>query len=163
MMDFLQGVDMLYIIMGLGGFVVLEFILIIILLAKVGKLKKNYKTFLSGNDGKSLEKSIFEKFDQLELVKNEQEEIKREIRKVDEEYAKSFSKMEVYKYNAFREMGGDTSFVIALLDKNNNGTLINGMNSQKATYVYAKEVVNGESKVALSKEESETLKNCMNQ
>ena len=71
--------------------------------------------------------------------------------------------MEVYKYNAFREMGGDTSFVIALLDKNNNGTLINGMNSQKATYVYAKEVVNGESKVALSKEESETLKNCMNQ
>ena len=30
--------------------------------------------------------------------------------------------MEVYKYNAFSDMGGETSFVIALLDHNNNGT-----------------------------------------
>ena len=70
--------------------------------------------------------------------------------------------MEVYKYNAFSDMGGETSFVIALLDHNNNGTLLNGMSSQNATYVYAKEIKDGAAKVALSDEEKTTLEKCMN-
>lgn len=163
MLDILKSIDMMYIIMGLAGFSLFEFLLVIILFVKMGKMKKRYKAFLSGNDGKSLEKSIFEKFDQLEEVAYEQKAIREEMQKVEGEYAKSFSKMKVYKYNAFREMGGETSFVIALLDKNNNGTLLNGMNSQQATYVYAKEIINGKPKVALSKEELIALEDCMNQ
>ena len=45
---------------------------------------------------------------------------------------------------------------------NNNGTLLNGMSSQNATYVYAKEIRNGASKVALSNEEKLTLEKCIN-
>ena len=87
---------------------------------------------------------------------------RQEIQRIDEEHKSSFSKMEVYKYNAFSDMGGETSFVIALLDHNNNGTLLNGMSSQNATYVYAKEIRNGASKVALSNEEKLTLEKCIN-
>ena len=89
----------------------------------------------------------------------EQDFLEQEIQRIDEEHKSSFSKMEVYKYNAFSDMGGETSFVIALLDHNNNGTLLNGMSSQNATYVYAKEIRNGASKVALSNEEKLTLEN----
>lgn len=163
MLDILKNVDIMYIIMGFAGFSLFEFILVIILFVKTGKMKKRYNTFLSGNDGKSLEKSIFEKFEQLEEVTDEQKLIHEEMQRIENEYAKSFSKMKVYKYNAFREMGGETSFVIALLDKKNNGTLLNGMSSQNATYVYAKEIVNGKPKVALSKEELIALEDCMNQ
>lgn len=163
MLDILKSVDMMYIIMGLAGFSLFEFLLVIILFVKTGKMKKCYNTFLSGNDGKSLEKSIFEKFEQLEEVADEQKSIHEEMQRIENEYDKSFSKMKVYKYNAFREMGGETSFVIALLDKNNNGTLLNGMSSQNATYVYAKEIENGKPKVALSKEEIIALEDCMNQ
>ncbi len=163
MLDILKSVDIMYIIIGLAGFSLFEFLLVIILFVKTGKMKKRYKTFLSGNDGKSLEKSIFEKFEQLEDVTEEQKAIHAEMMRIEGEYAKSFSKMKIYKYNAFRDMGGETSFVIALLDKNNNGTLLNGMNSQQATYVYAKEIVNGKSKAALSKEELIALEDCMNQ
>lgn len=163
MLEVLKSVDITYIVLGLAGALLLAFLLIIILLVKVGNLKKNYKKFLSGNDGKSLEDEIVRRFKKLEQLENEQKLIRDELEYINNEYAKSFSKMKVYKYNAFREMGGETSFVIALLDKNNNGTLINGMSSQQATYVYAKQIENGKSKVALSKEEMMTLEDCMNQ
>lgn len=98
------------------------------------------KKFLSGKDGKSLEESIVKRFDKLNEIIVEQDFLEQEIQRIDEEHKSSFSKMEVYKYNAFSDMGGETSFVIALLDHNNNGTLLNGMSSQNATYVYAKEI-----------------------
>ena len=102
------------------------------------------------------------RFDKLNEIIVEQDFLEQEIQRIDEEHKSSFSKMEVYKYNAFSDMGGETSFVIALLDHNNNGTLLNGMSSQNATYVYAKEIKDGAAKVALSDEEKTTLEKCMN-
>ena len=151
MTDFFNSVGMEYVVIGLAAALLLALILVIVALVKVGKLKKRYEKFLSGKDGKSLEEIIVE-----------QDFLEQEIQRIDEEHKSSFSKMEVYKYNAFSDMGGETSFVIALLDHNNNGTLLNGMSSQNATYVYAKEIRNGASKVALSNEEKLTLEKCIN-
>ena len=158
MTDFFNSVGMEYVVIGLAAALFLALILVIVALVKVGKLKKRYEKFLSGKDGKSLEESIVKRFD----IIVEQDFLEQEIQRIDEEHKSSFSKMEVYKYNAFSDMGGETSFVIALLDHNNNGTLLNGMSSQNATYVYAKEIRNGASKVALSNEEKLTLEKCIN-
>ena len=147
MTDFFNSVGMEYVVIGLAAALLLALILVIVALVKVGKLKKRYEKFLSGKDGKSLEESIVKRFDKLNEIIVEQDFLEQEIQRIDEEHKSSFSKMEVYKYNAFSDMGGETSFVIALLDHNNNGTLLNGMSSQNATYVYAKEIRNGASKV----------------
>lgn len=163
MLDIINSIEPSYIIIGFAGTLLLAFILIIVLLVKVSHLKKRYKTFLSGNDGKSLEDIIFQKFDKMEEIVDEQSAIRLNLQEANQKYAKAFSKMKVYKYNAFKEMGGETSFVIGLLDEHNNGTLINGMSSQNATYVYAKEITEGKAKVALSKEELITLEDCINQ
>ena len=163
MTNFLNSVSMEYVVIGLAGVLALALILVIVALVKVSKLKKNVtKKFLSGKDGKSLEESIIKKFEKLNEIIVEQDFLEGEIQRIDEEHRSSFSKMEVYKYNAFSDMGGETSFVIALLDHNNNGTLLNGMSSQNATYVYAKEIKDGAAKVALSDEEKTTLEKCMN-
>ncbi len=163
MLDAIRDIDPLYMIMGLAGVCIVLFLLIVVLLVKVGRLKKRYQQFMSGSNGKSLEGIILENFDVMNDIVREQRRIDQDMNKVRREYAQSFSKMKVYKYNAFPDMGGDTSFVIALLDENNNGTLLNGMNAQNGTYMYAKEVVNGTSQIALSKEEIYTLEECMNQ
>ena len=162
MTNFLNSVSMEYVVIGLAGALALALILVIVALVKVSKLKKRYEKFLSGKDGKSLEESIIKKFEKINEIIVEQDFLEGEIQRIDEEHKSSFSKMEVYKYNAFSDMGGETSFVIALLDHNNNGTLLNGMSSQNATYVYAKEIKNGAAKVALSNEEKTTLEKCMN-
>lgn len=163
MTDFFNSVGMEYVIIGLAVALALTLILAIISLVKIGKLKKRYEKFLSGKDGKSLEESITQKFDKMKEIIVEQDFIEQEIQRIDEQHRSSFSKMKVYKYNAFSDMGGETSFVIALLDHNNNGTLLNGMSSQNGTYVYAKEIKDGVAKVALSNEEKLTLEECINE
>lgn len=163
MWETIRSVDILYITMGLAALVVLSFLLIIALFIKTSKLKKCYEKFLSGNDGKSLEKSIFDRFEKMENIAQEQNVIEEEINDVRNQYSNTYSKMKIYKYDAFSDMGGETSFVLGLLDKNNDGMLLNSMMSQSGTYVYAKEITGGKSKVALSKEEMITLEDCMNQ
>ena len=74
----------------------------------------------------------------------------------------SYSKMQVLKYNAFKEMGGETSFAIALLDHRNNGIVLNAMSNRYGSYMYVKEIKEGRSEVALSKEEQIVLEDCMN-
>lgn len=163
MVEILNGVGMEYIVIGLAGVVFLSFILILVLLVKVSNLKKRYEKFLTGKNGKSLEDSIIQKFEKMNEIIVEQDFIEQEMQRIDEEHKKSFSKIKVYKYNAFEDMGGETSFVIALLDHNNDGILLNGVSSQNATYVYTKEVQKGTSKTALSREESMTLEQCINE
>lgn len=163
MLDILRSVDPLYMILGLAGALFICFLFIIILLVKVSRLKKKYQMFMTGHDGKSIEEKIYENFDVMNDVVGEQRRVDREVKKVQKMYSHAFSKMKVYKYDAFPNMGGETSFVIGLLDDNDSGVLLNGMNRENGTYVYAKEIINGNSQVALSKEEMVTLEGCMNQ
>lgn len=66
------------------------------------------------------------------------------------------------KYDAFEDMGGKLSFVLAMLDKNNTGFLLNAIHSRENCFLYIKEIVNGESYVMLSEEEVEALKRAVN-
>ena len=73
-----------------------------------------------------------------------------------------YQKTGFVKYDAFREMSGKLSYALALLDKNNNGILINSMYSREGCYSYTKEIRNGESSINLSEEEEKALKMAVN-
>ena len=44
------------------------------------------------------------------------------------------------KYDAFKEMGGKLSFSLALLDENNDGILLDSVQSSSGCYSYTKEI-----------------------
>lgn len=52
--------------------------------------------------------------------------------------------------------------MLALLDKDNTGFLLNAIHSRENCFLYIKEIVNGESYIMLSDEEVEALKRAMN-
>ena len=54
-------------------------------------------------------------------------------------------------------MGGNQSFVIALLDAENNGFVISSLFVKEASRVYAKTIKKGKSDYSLSKEEQEAI------
>ena len=58
-------------------------------------------------------------------------------------------------------MGGKLSFALTLLDKKNNGFVINAMHSREGCYTYIKEIINGESFIALGEEEQQSLNRAM--
>ena len=73
-----------------------------------------------------------------------------------------YKKVGIVKYDAFNEMGGKLSFALAMLDKSNNGYVINAMHSREGCYTYIKEIVKGESYIALGDEEKKALERAIN-
>ena len=65
--------------------------------------------------------------------------------------------MGLVKYDAFHEMGGRLSFALCMLDKNDNGYLVNSVHSNNGCYTYTKEIVEGRCAIDLGSEEKEAL------
>lgn len=69
----------------------------------------------------------------------------------------TFQKVGLVKYDAFHEMGGKLSFSLALLNEINDGFIVNAMHSREGCYTYIKEIIDGNSIIALADEEQEAL------
>ena len=117
---------------------------------------------MKGKDGQSLERLFKRKFDLIEKLVRSTDDNGEEIDKIWKVMDKSLNKYGIVKYDAFEDMGGKLSFVLAMLDKNNTGFLLNAIHSREKCFLYIKEIVNGESYVVLSEEEVEALRQAVN-
>jgi hypothetical protein len=152
------GVDIGYVVLGMAGVILIMLILLIVTMAKNASLKKKYKIFMDGENGKNLEKAILDKFAAIDILESNVETINREIKAINGQLVTAYQKIGLVKYDAFKEIGGKLSFVLVLLTAENNGFILNSMHSTKeGCYTYAKEVVNGEAFVILSEEEQQAL------
>lgn len=157
------GVDVGFVILGMGLLILIQFILVIVALSKNKNMKKKYDKFICGADGTSLEKLIQERFMEIDNLKNQENLLSNRMDKLDKKLVFAYQKMSIVKYDAFKEMGGKLSFVLALLDENNNGCLINSVHSSReGCYTYVKEVSKGESFVLLANEEKQALVEAIN-
>ena len=157
----LSGFDFSFFFIGLAGFSLILFILVIIQMIQIGSLKKKYKKFMGGKDVKSLEKNIERIFDDNKYIKDISGENKKDIRTINKELEICFNKVGIVKYDAFKQMGGMLSFSIALLNEKNDGFILNSVHSTEGCYTYTKEVRMGECKLELSNEEKVALDQAM--
>lgn len=132
--------------------------LLIVTLCKLKKLRRRVDTLTRGKDTESMEDIILNFFERIEFLENEENNTKSDIKEIKENLKITYQKTGLVKYDAFREMSGALSYSLALLDKENNGVLISSMYSREGCYTYAKDIVNGKSKLNLSEEEAEALK-----
>lgn len=159
MIDFFGvfSIDALYIVLGLAGVSLVTLIIAIVSLCKAAKLKKKYKLFMEGEDGKSIEKLIKEKLDSIDELRNISAKNSMAVKDIYEKMQYTFQKVGIVKYDAFHEMGGKLSFALCMLDKVNNGYVINVMHSNNGCFAYIKEVVDGKSYIDLGDEERQAL------
>lgn len=151
------GIDPGVIIIAMFVLIVILFVMVINANMKYTRLKSSYNSFMRGKDGRTLEDSIFERFEELDNLTSSTLKNRQAIRKINEEMMSNFQKVGILKYDAFHEMGGKLSFALTLLDGNNSGYIINSMHSREGCYNYIKEIVKGESYIELSEEEAESL------
>lgn len=152
------------------GIIILILALIVIVLAmcifrlsmRQNRLERRYKVFMKGKDGQSLEKLFVRQFNQIDKLLEANEIHIHDITQLKNNYDRLFSKYGVEKYDAFDDVGGKLSFVLALLDKNNTGIILNAIHSRDNCFLYLKEIVKGESYVMLSQEEVEALRKAVN-
>ena len=69
----------------------------------------------------------------------------------------TIQKTAIVRFNPFNEMGGNQSFIVALLDGKNNGFVISSLFVREGNRVYSKSIKNGKYDYMLSKEESEAI------
>lgn len=152
------------------GIIILILLVLVIVLAvmvfrismRQSRLEKKYKSFMKGQDGQSLEKQFKRHFNQIDKLMEANEVHIHDINLLKNNYQRLFSKYGVEKYDAFDDVGGKLSFVLALLDKNNTGIILNAIHSRDNCFLYLKEIVKGESYVMLSQEEVEALRKAVN-
>ena len=118
--------------------------------------------FKRGMDGASLERAFAARYNQMDLLEENSRNHMEEIRKIKEVQNITLNKVAIVKYDAFKEMGGKLSFALAMLDKENNGFVMNAIHSSDGCYTYVKEIVKGESYVVLGEEEKEALRQAVN-
>ena len=152
------GIEADIVILALAGVSLILLIFTIILLVKTSKLTKKYHLFMEDQDGKSLQESFQKKFENMDYINEELKKIDKRLDGIDENLLRTYQKVGVVKYDAFKEIGGTLSFVLVLLTKENNGFILNSMHSNsEGCYTYIKEVKGGEVFVALSEEERQAL------
>ena len=120
----------------------------------------NHYNKLIGSSGKEDLKSI------LEVVLKSAKENKKDIEslrsycaKIEEEGHFHIQKVGLLRFNPFKDTGGDQSFILSLVDKNDTGVIISGLYSRSGLRWYAKKVKNGKGVLhQLSEEEKKALK-----
>ena len=72
---------------------------------------------------------------------------------------KAITRVAMVRFDAFEDTSSDLSYCVALLDNNNTGIIISGINGREEARTYAKPIVNGESvHYKLTKEEEQALR-----
>lgn len=138
--------------------VALLFILEIAMVFFIWRTNKRITQFFNGKDGKSIEKVLEFEMRKMKKTQENIRELTQNVKWMEGISRKSVHKVGVVRFNPFRDIGGDQSFSIALLDYGNNGTVISSLHSAEGTRVYAKPVVKGESKYSLTEEELAALR-----
>jgi len=141
--------------------ILITIVLIIAYINNTRKIKKNEKKFnnlmVKLGNGNNLEAMLNRYIERVEEIHKENEEIKDYCGKINNNIAKCIQKVGLVRYNAFHDTGSDLSFALALLDRNNNGVVLNGLYSRESSNIYSKPVINGKSEYTLSKEEEQAI------
>ncbi len=153
----INGMDLGIILIVLLLLLIVAFVLIIMNNIKINKMQNKYESFMKGKDAKSLEDSIVKRFKEVDALIQENKKKTAQIEEINEILLTAFQKKGIVKYDAFHEMGGKLSFALVMLDKEDNGFVINAMHSREGCYTYIKEIIRGESYIPLGTEEKEAL------
>ncbi len=115
-----------------------------IIFAKQRRIERSLQTFFSGKDAKELESVLREQLENTKELDSEIQELFEISNRLRDLCLKSVHKTAVLRFNPFKEVGGNQSFSVALLDGKNSGAVLSSLHTREGTRVYAKPVVLGE-------------------
>ena len=161
MLTMLANLNEMIFIIPLIIICVILIIAVVRLNKKLGRLTAKYERFMRGKNAENLDEAIAENFAKVEHLSLTHQQSMLKMEETMQSINSTYQKTGIVKYNAFKEMGGNLSFALALLDNNNSGFIITSMHGRESCYTYIKEVLNGQCYTALGDEEQEALAKAM--
>lgn len=124
---------------------------------KLSEINNAYRRTFRRGRGQHLEELIEQNVQIMETASKVSKEAMERMNELESMMARCIQNVGMVRYKAFRDMGGDLSFSLALLDANKDGVIITNLFGESNCSVYSKPVTNGKSDFLLSLEEKEAL------
>jgi uncharacterized protein YhaN len=105
-------------------------------------------------------KKIEDLSDALKKISELEKKVKgleKEMQEMKKEQEFFIKKVGIFKFNALKNVGGNQSFALAMLDENNNGVIISNLVLRENSKVFAKLIKNGLSENLLTEEERKAI------
>ncbi len=110
---------------------------------EIKQLETKLSIFLSGKDGQSLETVLLETKESVRSLDEDIQELFSISNSLHQLGTKSFHKSAVMRFNPFKEVGGNQSYAVALLNGKNSGVVFSSLHTREGTRAYAKPVKSG--------------------
>lgn len=143
---------------------VLSFLVFVLLIWNLAQqlalsgIRKQQAIFLQGKNAQNLEQVILKNQKAWSSAKNDIRDLYKITTRVHDLAFLGLHKVGMVRFNPFRDIGGDQSFSIALLDGKNNGLVLSSMYSREGVRVYTKSIIQGDSeKHQLTEEEKKAI------
>ena len=150
---------LLYILLGFSLVLVIFLIWNVALQLQISHLKKRSQEFFAGKKVTNLEDLLLAQAKNLKLLDKDIQELYAISNQINALSLRGFHKLGVVRFNPFKDVGGDQSFSVALLNGKNDGLTISSLFTREGARVYTKSIVGGLSeKYPLTEEEKEAIK-----
>ncbi len=149
----------------IGYIVLINFLLMLILLLttviciiRYNRLNKRYERFMSKlSQGEKIEDMLAGYIERVRVLELKYDTFKEDLDRLEANMKKCVQKVGLVRYNAYNDTGSDLSFTMALMDAEDNGVVVNGLYSRESSSIFAKPLINGETKYNLSAEEIQAI------
>jgi len=134
----------------------------ILLEIKLSRIKKRNQQFFSGNKVENLEELLLSQAKSLKLLDKDIQELYNISNQINNLAFRGFHKLGVVRFNPFKDVGGDQSFSVAILNGKNSGFTISSLFTREGARIYSKSINGGASeKYPLTEEEKEAIELAM--
>jgi hypothetical protein len=132
---------------------------LIILQVQLSRIKSKAKIFFAESSVKNIEELILNHSKNLKLLDKDIQELYAISNQINALAHRGLHKFGLIRFNPFKDVGGDQSFSLAILNGKNDGIVISSLFTREGARIYSKSILSGVAeKYPLTEEEKEAIK-----
>ncbi len=145
-------------VVGMIALVAILTLAVIVLWVRLRRMEQRQTVLFSGKKAEDLESIVLRQAANLETLDKEVQELFDISNQIHRLGQKSLHRVGFVRFNPFKEVGGNQSWSLALLDGKDTGFVLSGLHTRDGCRVYAKPVAGGQARsFPLTDEEKEAL------
>lgn len=125
---------------------------------KLHRLDRVRREFFASGLGKDLEQILIDQNRAITKIHQDLKEQDDSLTRLYKDNRNNIQKIGFLRFNPFDDAGGNISFVLALLDAQDEGVVISSLHGREGTRMYAKAVKAGRSESKLTEEEEQAIR-----
>lgn len=114
-----------------------------VILLRLKKMAVKSQVFFEGKNGQNLEELILKQKEDIQSLDEDIQALFDISNQVNVLAQKSIHRVGMVRFNPFKDIGGDQSFSLALLDGKNSGVILSSLHTREGTRIYIKPVQKG--------------------